>query len=152
MPICKQCGLSFPNRYEKEGREYRIGRRKYCFTCHPEHYCKPHPTGLLACRCETCGREYLYNRSGCTTKTCNSCLVNRHRWSRKKKCIEYKGGACSICGYSKCAEALTFHHLNPEEKSFEISGSHTRKWEVVKTELDKCILLCQNCHHELHAK
>lgn len=67
----------------------------------------------------------------------------------KLKAIEYKGGKCQICGYNKSIRALTFHHVNPEEKSFGISGG-TRSFEKLKSELDKCILLCQNCHAEIH--
>ena len=52
------------------------------------------------------------------------------------------------CGYNRCNRALTFHHLR--DKSFIISGSHTRSWEAILEELKKCVLLCQNCHNELH--
>lgn len=55
---------------------------------------------------------------------------------------------CSICGYNKCAMALDLHHAN--EKNFTIS--HMRVLKRVKTEIKKCIILCANCHRELHAK
>lgn len=45
---------------------------------------------------------------------------------------------------------LSFHHRDPSEKKFIISGNHCRKWEIVREELDKCDLLCANCHMELH--
>ena len=65
--------------------------------------------------------------------------------------IEYKGGECVICGYNKCSRALCFHHVNPEDKSFGISANgFTRSWEKTKNELDKCVLLCSNCHMEFH--
>ena len=67
----------------------------------------------------------------------------------KQKAIEYKGGKCIICGYNKCATSMVFHHRNPEEKEFAI-GHKLAKWETVKTELDKCDLLCLNCHGEIH--
>lgn len=54
------------------------------------------------------------------------------------------------CGYSKCIEALEFHHLDPTEKEFEISDR--RSWEALTAELDKCILLCANCHREYHSE
>lgn len=64
---------------------------------------------------------------------------------------EYMGGKCQICGYNKCSRALTFHHINPKEKSFGISArGFTRSWDKIKKELDKCILLCSNCHMEVH--
>lgn len=66
--------------------------------------------------------------------------------------IEYKGGKCQICGYDKCEGALELHHLHQEKKSFGIGDKgYTRSWDKVKTELDKCILLCANCHREIGA-
>lgn len=56
-----------------------------------------------------------------------------------------------MCGYSKCKEALDFHHVNPNEKDFNISGSHSRSWEKIELELKKCVLLCANCHREIHS-
>lgn len=101
--------------------------------------------------CKSCSRKYKYNRKQGHTKTrCNSCLVNDRRFKVKKQCVEYKGGACQECGYNKCSRALVFHHLNESEKCFEISGSHSRSWEIIQQELDKCIMICANCHAELH--
>jgi 5-methylcytosine-specific restriction endonuclease McrA len=67
----------------------------------------------------------------------------------KLKLIEYKGGKCELCGYSKCARALEFHHLNPDEKDFSISG-RSLSFDKLKSEVDKCILVCSNCHSEIH--
>lgn len=64
--------------------------------------------------------------------------------------VEYKGGKCSGCGYTKNLAALTFHHLDPKEKDFNISGAHCKSWDSIKIELDKCICLCFNCHIEIH--
>jgi hypothetical protein len=76
-----------------------------------------------------------------------------HLWRKrtKEKCIEYKGGSCSICGYSKCADAMEFHHVDSSEKEFGIGGKGvSRSWDRIKVELDKCVLLCANCHREVH--
>ena len=69
----------------------------------------------------------------------------------KQKAIEYKGGKCFICGYDKnCQGAYDFHHIKPEEKEFSIgSDGLTRSWDKVKKELDKCVILCANCHREI---
>jgi len=75
--------------------------------------------------------------------------VGSYKKRMKLKAIEYKGGSCSLCGYNKSIRSLEFHHVNPSEKDFSLS-SVTRKWEVVKPELDKCILVCANCHGEIH--
>jgi hypothetical protein len=66
--------------------------------------------------------------------------------------IAHKGGRCELCGYSRCIEALEFHHLNHADKDFGISDKgYTRSWDRVKRELDKCLLLCANCHREVHS-
>ena len=71
----------------------------------------------------------------------------------KVKAVEYKGGCCEKCGYNKYVGALEFHHLDPTQKDFAIgSKGYTRSWEKVKKELDKCILVCANCHREIHSE
>jgi|GEM_PF-878845 len=67
----------------------------------------------------------------------------------KLKLIEYKGGKCEKCGYDKCVRALEFHHLDPSKKDFTISGK-SWSYERLKIEVEKCILVCSNCHNEIH--
>jgi DNA-binding CsgD family transcriptional regulator/transcription elongation factor Elf1 len=68
----------------------------------------------------------------------------------KKRGVEYKGGKCSRCNYDKCMSALDFHHLDPSKKDFTISKFLNLSWEKIKIELDKCELVCSNCHREIH--
>ncbi len=66
--------------------------------------------------------------------------------------VEYLGGMCQVCGYSKCNAALDFHHIDETKKRFAIGQKgYTRSWEKVKNELANCFLLCANCHREVHA-
>jgi hypothetical protein len=86
-------------------------------------------------------------------KKCSVEAVQKRRVAVKDKAIAYKGGECEKCGYDKCNAALDFHHVNPEDKEFGIgSNGHSRSWERVKAELDKCIMVCANCHREIHAE
>lgn len=65
---------------------------------------------------------------------------------------EYKGGKCELCGYDRCQDALDFHHKDPKKKSFGISvRGLTRSWAAIKSEIEKCVLICANCHREIHA-
>ena len=78
--------------------------------------------------------------------------VRKRRKKVRLMAVQYKGGRCSRCGYDKCVEALEFHHLDSSRKDFGISEKgYTRSWERVRAELEKCILVCANCHRELHA-
>lgn len=67
----------------------------------------------------------------------------------KENLVEYKGGCCQICGYKKSIGALQFHHMDPEEKDFTVSAK-SYAYERLKKEVDKCVLLCSNCHIEVH--
>lgn len=84
-----------------------------------------------------------------TKKFTNSETVILWRKRTKLKLIEYKGGCCEICGYNKCSRALQFHHTEPEKKDFQISGK-SLSFNKLKNEVDKCILVCSNCHAEIH--
>lgn len=79
------------------------------------------------------------------------------RKSIKDRAVDLKGGCCQKCGYNKCLRALEFHHIRPQSKSFNISAVTWKTevddlavtWLRVKQELEKCILLCANCHREV---
>ena len=81
---------------------------------------------------------------------CGSEASQKRRETIKKLAVEYKGGRCQICGYNKCIAALDFHHVDGN-KDYGISANgYSHSWEKIKTELDKCILVCSNCHREIH--
>ncbi len=101
--------------------------------------------------CVDCVRPYPYIRGkGCTKTRCGGCQIRSCRKRLKEKAIAYKGGACCRCGYSKSMRALTFHHLNPSKKDFTIGKWRSLNWETIRKELDKCVMLCANCHAEEH--
>ena len=78
--------------------------------------------------------------------------VIKRRKKIREMALGYKGGKCMLCGYNKCPAALDFHHLEKDEKDFGLSAKGiTRSWEKTKSELDKCILICANCHRETHS-
>lgn len=85
-------------------------------------------------------------------KKCSSEQVLERQRKYKKDCISYKGGECEKCGYKKCEGALEFHHLDPSKKDFTIAKAKLKKFDdKIKKELDKCIMVCANCHREIHA-
>ena len=78
--------------------------------------------------------------------------VAKRRRKIKALAIEYKGGQCQICGYHKYQGSLDLHHIDHRGKDFGIADKgYTRSWEKVRAELDKCILVCANCHREIEA-
>jgi hypothetical protein len=76
------------------------------------------------------------------------------RFDKKIKYVKIAGGHCEKCGYNKCYGALHFHHKNPKDKKFEITGAIWNRCKVTEEEIieeiKKCNLLCANCHSELH--
>ena len=96
--------------------------RKYCYNCAPHE------------------DEHMSHAEAVTIK----------RRAIKNALIEYKGGKCERCGYHKCMRALEFHHLDPNEKDFGVSKNLCKTMNTLKSEVDKCILVCSNCHAEIH--
>lgn len=136
MPTCRKCHTTFPNRLIIEGVVRTLCRRKYCLGCSPYGQ---HNTRILQGDTIPDGRRSSKNAQY---------VANWHR-KAKLKAVEYKGGGCELCGYKKSIRALCFHHIDPTQKDFGISTGF-RKWESLRLELDKCQLLCMNCHAEQH--
>lgn len=166
MPTCKKCASYFPWSVKIEGKNRNLGKRKFCLDCSPfkNHntvdLTKTESTKLVIEKeCPVCKvtkkREDFYSRKdGRLYSYCKIC-TNKQTIQRQKnlkiQAIEYKGGRCSICGYKKCQAALEFHHLDPSQKDFSIAYLKMYSFsDLVKSELDKCILLCANCHREQH--
>lgn len=75
-----------------------------------------------------------------------------YRKRRKNNLIKVCGSKCAICGYDTIQDALEFHHLNPLEKEFGIAeNGNCHDLELDLKEIKKCILVCSNCHREIHA-
>lgn len=78
--------------------------------------------------------------------------VAKRRKRIKEMAITLLGGKCLFCGYKRCNDALDFHHVDEKNKKFGLSKDGiTRSWQKVKVEIQKCILVCANCHREIHA-
>ncbi|MDO8435975.1 MAG: HNH endonuclease signature motif containing protein [bacterium] len=75
--------------------------------------------------------------------------VAKRRRKIKTLAIEYRGGQCQICGYNKYQGALDLHHINGKKEFGIADKGYTRSWKKIKAELDKCILVCANCHREI---
>ena len=75
-----------------------------------------------------------------------------HRRRRKLKAVSHMGSTCYACGRDGPAAMFEFHHWNADEKDFGLSESGIpHSWSRVIAELAKCVMLCANCHREVHA-
>ena len=106
---------------------------------------------MYKCNCGEVDSSNFYGRRKTLCKSCYNKQRVQEFIDLKIKAIEYKDGKCLSCGYSKFYGALEFHHLDPTQKDVAWNKLRLRPWDKVKMELDKCILLCANCHREEHA-
>lgn len=104
--------------------------------------------------CLICGKIFRPKNGAANQRTCcYECMpdgVQLTRGGFLAKIKEIRGGTCVHCGYNKCLAALEFHHVDPTQKDFTISNDRFHLQDALK-ETQKCILLCSNCHKELHA-
>jgi hypothetical protein len=112
--------------------------------------------------CTDCKQEkslnefYKQNDRKNGSSQCKQCF-NKYcseRWkNRKIDAIIYKGSSCVDCGISYPNipyPVFDFHHLDPNQKDFDWSKMRVRSWDIIINELDKCVLLCSNCHRIRH--
>lgn len=107
---------------------------KYCGQSDPNEMVKSGKDRICRTVCKKCHNQNTIKRFKDT----------------KSKAVEYKGGSCVNCGYDVCLNALEFHHVNPDEKDPEFHKMKCWSWDRLKVELDKCTLVCANCHREKH--
>ncbi len=94
--------------------------------------------------CDICGQPRVNSKN-----VCLKCKIWYLRYTRRKWCVDYLGGKCENCD-TKDVECLEFHHKDPTKKDFMISAFYMSAYENIKDELDKCNLLCSNCHKKAH--
>lgn len=104
---------------------------------------EPHPG-----KCSLCEREMAEKDR--RRRRCSPCEVRVRRYLNKVKSVEYLGGKCSACGFCGSFAAFDFHHVRA--KSFPLAENLNRPWSILREELDKCVLLCRNCHAIEHSK
>lgn len=167
---CKKCGELFPNWMTIEGKKWNLKGRIFCPKCSPigthntrdlneGDYGTKIVNGVKCKMCRECKdiksfKEFYakseWGRRYAVCSSCNKIISKKRRNEFKKWCIEYKGGKCVICKYDKYFGSLDFHHIDPDQKDYEISANWKKSKEEVAKELDKCILICSNCHREIH--
>src|SRR5215813_2985061 len=112
--------------------------------------------------CVVCGATLMGRQSKfCSNKCKNGFTNNKHQnystqqdraRRRRLLLIQQKGGRYERCGYKRNQAAIAFHHIEPSTKSFQIdlrTCSNT-SWNALLAEAQKCLLLCLNCHAEIH--
>jgi 5-methylcytosine-specific restriction endonuclease McrA len=155
MKTCLKCGDSFPMSKQIKGTRRNFQNRKYCLKCSPWGAGNNKNLVRTAKVCPRCKEEKslseFYIKGRLHYAYCKPCMQNYNREFRtniKIKAIQYKGGKCQNCGYCKNIAALEFHHVSADKEKTIAHWKVT--FEKMKSELDKCKLLCSNCHREEH--
>lgn len=146
MRTCLICGNHIKSKLKIGDKIYDIHRRKLCLNCKPF---KPRIVIIKSDKiCPICEKRFLYTKNN----VCTACRSLYRRHKTKLKAINLLGGKCINCGNNNI-EVLSFHHINNKEKNFTLSGAwHNKSWEKVLQELNKCTILCHNCHSKIHKK
>lgn len=131
--FCKRCGNRIPKKVPNTNIKTKQSRN-ICYDCVPVK--SPHNT------------PHTSPDNAPNKRTARK--LERHR--RKEVLVKMLGGCCSKCGYNKSLAALSFHHINPKTKCFDIShnGSLMKDWDELVEEAKKCEILCLNCHAIFH--
>lgn len=94
----------------------------------------------------------LESRGYYRCKRCRSDAVSKRRRVVKSALVKEAGGGCALCGYNRSPAALQFHHPDPSTKEFALSDSGiSRSLARARTEAERCVLLCANCHAEVES-
>ena len=115
----------------------------------------PRRSGSFDKECKVHGitSHYIASDKQERCRKCRNTGFTNRRKNLKVRAILYKGGSCIKCGYSECIEAMEFHHLDPAQKDSRIAKTITAQtWDKIVIELDKCIMVCANCHRKIHSE
>lgn len=148
---CNKCGKECETQAKAEGVFIRYSRYSSDG--------KRHRPMCIACKRaeETINRIRLRNSPEYKEKEREKNRAKRLKYYKDNlhEIKNYLGGTiqCSICGYTdECFAPFDFHHLDHSKKEFgihkKIDGSPFKNWSA---ELDKCILVCSNCHRKIHS-
>jgi NAD-dependent dihydropyrimidine dehydrogenase PreA subunit len=169
---CQSCGKSFPHYLKIDGKWKKFAGRSYCLECSPRGGGNRRKLknftlidGVEHKRCKSCElwqtldqfhvhvgkRDQLVHASDCSKCKANKSKEAHHEF--KQKAVAYKGGVCMDCKLVHPFYVYDFHHREPDKKDFEVSIAYrSYDWSAVYAELDKCDLLCANCHRTRHFK
>jgi len=148
--ICKECGGHF------RGRSKRV----YCSdACKYRHKYPPKGNHIKYGRvCANCGKTYdgprnKYCSDECFAAVCSGQWQDGKARRRKKKrdiIVAAKNRPCQDCGGKFPHYVMDLHHRDPSDKDFTLSSSMGKSIPAILDEIEKCDVLCANCHRERH--
>lgn len=111
---------------------------------------KRHARGDYTCSCGETDPHKFYGTKKFVCGACHNKDCLKRGNEKKKKIVELLGGSCCLCGYNRTNSALDVHHTDPRKKDPDWGGVRSWRWSRIEKELVTCVLLCRNCHAEVH--
>ena len=125
-----------------------------CFTIKPleDFAFKNKATGRRNAVCKACHKIYRDNHYR-NNKRKNVRRTSKRRETLREWVNTYKKERSCACCSESFYRCLEFHHLNPDEKDLAVADAINNGWSIkrIQKEIDKCILVCANCHVKIHA-
>lgn len=170
MNRCLMCDTEFKTKFKINGKYRNLGNRKYCLTCSPfgsgnriklerfkdtagsQGKCEVCKSSLKGNSRKFCSFKCKQQKGKSNTQTNTYTYQQGRALQRKLEFVKLLGGCCEKCGYNKNLAALHFHHKDSAQKERNLDSrslSNTNIKELEK-EVNKCQLLCANCHAESH--
>ena len=103
------------------------------------------------CGCGETNPEKFYGHSKKTCSKCHNLITTKSGKNNRLFAVEYLGAKCKVCSYEKYSGALDIHHLDPSIKDKDFRNMRGWCKERIINEINNCVLLCRNCHAEVHA-
>lgn len=149
--IERQTGVAYPTLYRWIKTFERTGEFPISADYKPD--LPDGTTWCIDCKAPVATEDFYLKTHGKPYPYCYKCANNRKVIAQqliKQKAVNVLGGICEICSYNKYVGALQFHHLDPKKKDFSISAAKNSSMERLLPEIMKCVLVCANCHFEIH--
>ena len=168
---CKGCSDTFPNYAQINGKTIRLAGRHYCLKCSPYNGKRNNPRPYTRKRkivddveCKWCPyNEHwvplcdfpvrIRNDKTEFQGYCSECQKQKSLEKQnqfKRKIVKRAGNRCYDCKQQFPDYVYDFHHIDPDTKDFKLSSAVSKSWPEIKKELDKCVMLCANCHRVRH--
>lgn len=143
------CGKQIPYKVKINGRLRNLQNRTQCLACLPfgESPYRPKDPAHERSRCARKQKAYYYRFKNQHEKGYGPTTCRRKR--RKNLILALFNKKCQICNYNRCTVNLSFHHLNTKQLGLD-EAKWGRTAQSITREITKCVLICHNCHGEVH--
>ena len=111
---------------------------------------KTNPKKCYKCNCGETNPDNFYGNKKSICSKCHNQYTIKKGQEKRNTAIDYLGGKCVICGFSKWKCSLHIHHLDKKKKDPNFKSMRGWSWTKIKKEIKGCVILCGICHPAVH--